>query len=135
MIESGSYYEFGGRRWVLAEDFQRLRADVKFWNETAIEYKRQLNETIRRGPESAGLHIITTEQINRAWAKASELLGEYYEDVPYEVLECFGIVACEKCGGRGELPDAVQAWDIPGAPIPECQACNGNGWVMEVSDE
>ena len=28
---------------------ERLRADVKFWNETAIEYKQQYNEVIRRG--------------------------------------------------------------------------------------
>ena len=32
---------------------------------------------------------------------------------------------CKTCGGSGELKDAVQAWDIPGAPIPECPDCGG----------
>ena len=32
---------------------------------------------------------------------------------------------CKTCGGSGELKDAVQAWDIPGAPIPECLDCGG----------
>ncbi len=30
---------------------------------------------------------------------------------------------CAECGGSGELPDAVQAWDIPGAPVPTCPSC------------
>lgn len=34
---------------------------------------------------------------------------------------------CEICEGTGELKDAVQAWDIPGAPIPECGICKGTG--------
>ena len=33
---------------------------------------------------------------------------------------------CKTCGGSGELKDAVQAWDIPGAPIPDCPDCGGD---------
>lgn len=28
-ITPGNYYEFGGKTWVLAEDFRRLRAEVE----------------------------------------------------------------------------------------------------------
>ena len=34
-----------------------------------------------------------------------------------------GPTVCDFCNGTGELKGAVQAWDIPGAPIPECPYC------------
>ena len=34
---------------------------------------------------------------------------------------------CEVCMGLGENKDELQAWDIPGAPIPPCTACGGTG--------
>lgn len=33
-------------------------------------------------------------------------------------------VPCPVCDGRGELREAVQAWDIPGAPVPRCTHCD-----------
>lgn len=36
---------------------------------------------------------------------------------------------CPDCKGRGENRDAMQAWDIPGAPIPECKRCRGRGTI------
>jgi hypothetical protein len=30
---------------------------------------------------------------------------------------------CPICDGSGELVEAVQAWDVPGAPTPECSWC------------
>ena len=30
---------------------------------------------------------------------------------------------CIACAGLGELPEAVLAWDVPGAPVPECGVC------------
>jgi len=37
---------------------------------------------------------------------------------------------CPICEGCGELDEAVQAWDIPDAPIPECSFCKGTGKVV-----
>ena len=34
---------------------------------------------------------------------------------------------CPTCKGTGELKDAVQAWDVSGAPIPKCGRCKGTG--------
>jgi len=31
---------------------------------------------------------------------------------------------CKVCGGTGYLPDAKQAWDVPGVEDPECPYCN-----------
>lgn len=36
---------------------------------------------------------------------------------------CTTTVKCTVCGGSGELKDAVQAWDVPGATVPECSFC------------
>lgn len=43
------------------------------------------------------------------------------------LLERLDEISCPICGGSGELPEAKQAWDIPGAPIPECAICKGIG--------
>ena len=51
----------------------------------------------------------------------AEVLGRLLIGLPDE-----GPV-CPTCEGTGELKDAVQAWDEPGAPIPECEACSGTG--------
>lgn len=32
-------------------------------------------------------------------------------------------VTCPACMGGGELREAVQAWDVPGAPVPDCPHC------------
>ena len=32
-------------------------------------------------------------------------------------------MVCEVCNGTGELKDAVQAWDVLGAPVPRCPHC------------
>lgn len=36
---------------------------------------------------------------------------------------------CGVCEGQGELKEAVQAWDVPGAPIPDCDTCKGTGRI------
>jgi hypothetical protein len=46
-------------------------------------------------------------------------------------------VYCPICKGKGELLDAVQAWDIPDAPVPECPHCvegtvNVSSLVIEI---
>ena len=41
---------------------------------------------------------------------------------------------CEICGGSGENRDAVQAWDIPGAPIPDCP-CTKQTFLQEDADK
>lgn len=38
---------------------------------------------------------------------------------------------CPTCKGTGVLSDAVQAWDIPGAPEPDCPTCMGEGKVKK----
>lgn len=34
------------------------------------------------------------------------------------------ITTCPVCNGTGYNRDAVQAWDIPSAPVPECDYCS-----------
>ena len=46
-----------------------------------------------------------------------QLWPEVVEALEHMVCNC---IACE---GLGELREAVQAWDIPGAPVPECGVC------------
>jgi hypothetical protein len=33
------------------------------------------------------------------------------------------VLDCPICNGTGENRDAMQAWDIPGAPVPDCHYC------------
>lgn len=33
-------------------------------------------------------------------------------------------VKCPVCEGTGELSEAVQAWDVAGAPVPRCPHCD-----------
>ncbi len=42
---------------------------------------------------------------------------------------------CPICKGTGENRDAMQAWDIPGAPVPECYKCKGTGEVFIVLND
>jgi hypothetical protein len=107
----------------LRAEVKRLKEDVRFWNETAIEYKRQLFETIRRGPESAGLHIITDEQIDKAW-ELTECQLEYASGAGH-FAERIGIVECPECHGSGLV------W--PGMCLPqiECHRCQGRRWIRE----
>ena len=53
-------------------------------------------------------------------ARAPELVEEIRElRVALEHMVC----NCIACEGLGELREAVQAWDVPGAPVPECGVC------------
>lgn len=36
-------------------------------------------------------------------------------------------VPCPVCNGTHQLREAVQAWDVPGAPVPECPYCDEEG--------
>lgn len=65
--------------------------------------------------------FITEAEIDAAWRTSFS----------WHALEPLGIVACSECGGAGEFPDRVQAWDVPGAPIPECEPCHGHGWRIK----
>lgn len=40
-------------------------------------------------------------------------------------------VVCPVCDGWGELYGAVSAWDVPGAPVPECPHCDDG--VLDVT--
>jgi hypothetical protein len=103
---------------LLNAEVERLKEDVRFWNETAIEYKRQLFETIRRGPESAGLHIITDEQIDAAWTDAWNMGYDTAAFAPLGIVGCFG------CSGSGEV-------EVKGFGMFRCDDCNGHGWIIE----
>lgn len=42
---------------------------------------------------------------------------------------------CPDCHGTGTNPEAKQAWDIPEAPEPDCQTCQGEGQIPDERDE
>jgi hypothetical protein len=119
---------------VLSAEVERLKAGVRFWNETAIEYKRQLYETIRRGPESAGLHIITDEQIDAAWKMVRGWQhggGTTTEDFRLwmMIFKRMSIVECSRCGGSGRLKR--RATESALYPPQTCPRCQGHGWIRD----
>src|SRR5690606_35547889 len=84
----------------------------------------------RRAPE----RVVADARYIVACANAVFRLAEHLGRNPLEVAEGLDLVAmvealehyrdeCWICAGTGENRDAMQAWDIPGAPVPECHAC------------
>ena len=75
----------------------------------------------------AARELIKTTPIK--WNQEHGLIGDVLVEEPPWVRLDIALRAldkpCETCGGSGELKDAVQAWDIPGAPIPDCPDCGG----------
>lgn len=58
-----------------------------------------------------------------------EKCNKAYKDARREAeQEAYGVClamveTCPLCAGTGKNRDAQQAWDIPGAPVPECHYC------------
>ena len=102
----GEVVESGAGGYVLYEDYDRLRAEV----------------------ERLKSREITDEQIDAAWEVVRVPANAY---AARQTLASFRVFPCKECGGSGKFPDRVQAWDIPGAPVPECERCNGHGWIRE----
>jgi hypothetical protein len=80
------------------------------------------------------VEILEHEDLDVAVAYAHQQLPNFADPyTPYTLAAqirayCWRWYAkCEVCEGRGELVEAVQAWDVPGAPIPRCDHCNGTG--------
>lgn len=45
------------------------------------------------------------------------------------------LIQCPECKGTGENREAKQAWDIPEAPAPVCERCNGEGKINKTEKE
>jgi hypothetical protein len=132
-ITPGSYYEFGGKRWVLADDFVELG---KYSRELIDEITRlrariaELEELVTlnqvRRLDRRHEHIITEEQIDMAWEKLNR---DIYRAVVKTYFAKLGIVACSECGGSRIIGRAT--------PHPcDCTGCHRNGkshgWVWAI---
>lgn len=82
-----------------------------------------------------GRHIITTKQIDAAWAAAFNLEGSADECCQMEMERVFrqlGIVRCEGCGGTGMLTRSCPIDKWPDSEVAsDCHTCNGHRWVKK----
>ena len=117
----------GGDVVMSLEDYRFLRVVCDDWHRQVDDLLVEV-QRLRAEVERLKSREITDEQIDAAWGDNVEL---HHGDERYIRASAIGIIECPECGGLGEFPGRVQAWDIPGAPVPECERCNGHGWIRE----
>lgn len=98
---------------------EELEREFNFWHSVALDYKRDLGEYMRRGPDSLTWEPISHAQIDAAWNYTGDDwdCGRTVEIVLAEL----GIVRCN-CLKWGHINGV-------------CQNCNGHGWVIGGEDE
>lgn len=106
------------------DEIARLRSEV----ERLKDVRWSLEDAISALSGEEDFFVIKAKQIDAAWDDPVEL---HHGDDRYIKASAIGIVECPECEGLGEFPDSVQAWDIPDAPVPECEHCHGHGWIIK----
>ena len=116
------------------EEIERLRSGhdeaVKQHNMIIDHYKQRIEELEKESEWKAmkqllcaDYHIITTEQIDKAWEFNEDSSPEIKAHGRAMLYSCFKVDACEKCGGSGKLDNG------PGYPV-YCDECEGHGWII-----
>jgi hypothetical protein len=115
---SGMIFCVEGGDYVMAEDYERLRADMKIIDAN--------NDELRAEVERLKARVITDEQVDRAWKRRDGYaLGGYAWAWYGAALIDLGIVECQGCGGSGIK-------DVPrGQVTMACPRCHGHGWIRE----
>ena len=75
--------------------------------------------------------IIAVSSDNSPRDEDLDFIAHAREDVPAllaeveRLREALAVVVadCPICGGTGRNRDAMQAWDVPDAPVPDCHYC------------
>jgi hypothetical protein len=117
----------GGDVVMSLEDYRFLRVVCDDWHRQVDDLLVEV-QRLRAEVERLKSREITDEQIDAAWEVVRVPANAY---AARQTLASFRVFPCKECGGSGKFPDRVQAWDIPGAPVPECERCNGHGWIRE----
>ncbi len=120
-----------GGDYIMAEDYDRLRAEHQVANEQRDQAQRWYREKCAE-VERLKARVITDEQIDKAWERLSLDSEETWTKYTYGVLETLrdlGIVECPECSGSGlRLPKKI------GENFrcqTECLHCHGHGWIRE----
>jgi hypothetical protein len=128
-------------------EIERLRAVAEAFEESVVEKMKRIEELekLTEAPLAAMLmyeqheagetHIITTEQIDAAWAvghcrcdEAFTARGMHSIDCCEEALNELGIVRCERCA---KLIHRVSHGGLPGVD-DICPNCHGHGWTIHL---